>query len=251
MTRKAPPERDLFSPSTEAAEIPSRRVRWNTTYRLIPSRYPPIDLFERVASPEDWDALYQLEALTNPRLRDETGDIRLVPISKRVTGPNATVVMAPFTHCSRDRQTRFSDGSFGIYYAGRAFETALLEVSFHMARFHAATRDPPMLGWYRCYKGAIDRVMHDIRGGGYEALLRPDPDDYVQPQALATILRKSGSNGIVYPSVRHRGGDCIAAFWPNVVTIPTQERHLQLKWDGASISTWFDDRDEQWKPLPK
>ena len=48
-------------------------VRWQPCFRVISSRFPPIDLFERVASPEDWEALYWLESLTNPRLRDEVG----------------------------------------------------------------------------------------------------------------------------------------------------------------------------------
>ncbi len=48
-------------------------------YRVILARYPQISLFERVASPEDWDVLFAVESLTNNRLRDEVGDIRLVP----------------------------------------------------------------------------------------------------------------------------------------------------------------------------
>jgi RES domain len=241
----------LFAGSAEAENVPARRVRWNATYRLIPSRYPPIDLFERVAPPGDWDALQRLDELTDPGLRDQIGNIRLVPPDKRVGGPGATIVMAPFTHCSRLRPTPFSDGSFGIYYAGRRFETALLEVSFHMARFHAATADPPMHDQMRAYRGAINKVMNDIRGGGYEALLRRDVSSYDRPQAFARMLRAAGSNGIVYPSVRHQGGECIAVFWPNVVAIPTPERHVDLKWDGQRITAWFDHHSETWQPLPK
>ena len=37
-------------------------------YRIILSRYPQISLFERVSAPQDWDALYAVESLTNPRL---------------------------------------------------------------------------------------------------------------------------------------------------------------------------------------
>lgn len=191
----------------------------------------------------------KLESLTNTRLRDEVGNIQLVPPDKRVSGPGASAVMAAFTHCSPARQTRFSDGRFGVYYAGHKFETALLEVSFHMARFHAATNDPPLREQYRAYKGAINKIMHDVRGPGFEHLLDPVPV-YDAPQAFAAMLRQTGSNGIVYPSVRHRKGECIAAFWPNVVSIPVQERHIELRWNGTAITEWFDGSAGVWQSMP-
>lgn len=67
-------------------------------YRIILSRYPQIHLFERVSNPQDWDVLYAVESLTNPRLRDEVGDIRLVPPEDRVYGDGTSWIMAAFTH---------------------------------------------------------------------------------------------------------------------------------------------------------
>jgi hypothetical protein len=227
----------------------SRRVRWQATYRLVPSRYPPIDLFERVADPRDWDALIELESLTNPRVREEVGTISLVPKERRVAGPGASVVMAAFTHFSRHRPTRFSDGSYGVYYAGRAFETSLREVAFHMGRFHGSTNDPPLVADYRVYKGGINRILHDITRGDWRHLLDPAVSSYGTSQAFAAKLRNDGSNGIVYPSVRDPDGQCIAAFWPDVVTIPLQTRHVTLKWDGTRISQWFDETLNAWLPL--
>lgn len=237
--------------------MPSRRVKWKATYRLIPTKYPPIDLFERVAPPEDWPLLMQLEGMTNPRLREEVGNVSIVPEHKRVSGPGASIVMAPFTHCSPSRASRFTDGSFGVYYAGHSFNTALIEVSFHMARFHASTNDPALKETYRAYKGSINKEMHDIRGGSYGNMLSADVGSYGTPQAFAKVLRNADSNGIVYPSVRHGGGQCIAAFWPNVVSIPTPERHIEMRWDGVAHVSWFEHRSDaasgppKWKPLPK
>ncbi len=39
-------------------------------YRVILSRYPQIHLFESVPRLQDWEVLYAVESLTNPRLRD-------------------------------------------------------------------------------------------------------------------------------------------------------------------------------------
>jgi hypothetical protein len=99
------------------------RVRWREAWRIIASRYPPIALFERLSdNPAVWDVLTELEQATNPRLRDEAGEIALVPPERRVTGPNASWVMAPFTHVNRNG-SRFSDGSYGVYYAARTLLT--------------------------------------------------------------------------------------------------------------------------------
>ncbi len=257
MRKRGKPKSDLFTSSAEAEKVPSRRVQWKATYRLILSRFPPIDLFERVGPKEDWHLLVELEGLTNPRIRTDAGNINAVPPDKVVTGTGASIVMAPFTHYSPNRASRFTDGTFGIYYAGHSFSTALLEVSFHMGRFHAATNDPPLTATYRSYKGAINKEMHDIRGGAYAHLLSADVADYGRSQAFAKVLRSANSNGIVYPSVRHATGQCIAAFWPNVVSIPVQDRHVQIRWGGKAMSGWFEYRTDdvtgapKWKSLPK
>ena len=85
-------------------------VRWQPCFRVISSRFPPIHLFERVANAEDWDALYWLESLTNPRLRNEVGEIELVPREDRVFGPGTSVIMAAFTHLNPEG-SRFADNT--------------------------------------------------------------------------------------------------------------------------------------------
>ena len=93
--------------------MPSCRVQWSHAWRVIASRYPPIRLFERLTpDPAVWDALIALEQLTNPRVRDEVGEIALVSPDERVSGPGASYVMAAFTHVNPNG-SRFSDGSFG------------------------------------------------------------------------------------------------------------------------------------------
>ena len=70
------------------------RVRWPQTFRIIRSIHPPVDLFEDIADPSDWEALAAVEAKTNPRIRLEIGDLGKVPASRRVSGPGASFVMA-------------------------------------------------------------------------------------------------------------------------------------------------------------
>jgi hypothetical protein len=228
---------------------PERRVRWPAAHRILPSRYPPIQLFERLTdSPGEWELLAEVESLTNPRLRDEIGEIRLVPLEERVSGPGASWVMASFTHLN-PQGSRFSDGSYGVYHAARELKTAIAETTFHLGRFYAATGDPPHAEDMRVLSGRIDARFHDLRGGDPRWRACLDPDDYSASRALGRSLRAAGSNGVVWPSVRRTGGQCLGAFRPRAVGIPVQGRHLRYSWDGRQISRYFDYAEERWVSL--
>jgi hypothetical protein len=208
------------------------RVTWPKAYRLIRSIHPPIDLFEDIADPRDWEALASAESKTNPRLWDHLGRLDLVPPERRVSGPGASYLMAPFVHVSHDRPGRFTDGSYGIYSAGNAEEVAIREVAHHHARAMAASAEAP--GWtsqFRMLVNRLDLDLHDARP--FDRF--HDPDDYQAPQALGRQLRRAGSNGIVYRSVRHADGECAAIFWPDLIPVPVQADHFDYHWDGEKV----------------
>mgnify|MGYP001820608510 CR=1 FL=1 len=225
---------------------PRRRVRWTKSYRVINARFPPIDVFERVADTEDWDSLIELESLTNPRVRQDVGEIALVPPHERVSGTGASWIMAPFTHVGWP--SRFSDGSWGVYYCARSLLTAVCEKAYHVGLFLARTEEP--LGTtmeLRALVAAIDARYHDIRGGFVAA---HDADDYSAGQALARELRQASSNGIVYRSVRHEGGSCLAALRPKAVGLPISGPNLRFHFDGKRIDRWFQFGDGAWNAIP-
>ena len=210
-------------------------VRWQPCYRVISSRFPPIALFERVAHAEDWDALYWLESLTNPRLRDEVGEIELVPAEDRVFGPGATVIMAAFTHLNPEG-SRFADSTFGAFYAAASLETSIAETRFHREAFLRATHESPMELDMRTYLCDVSSSFHDIRGKREEMADLYDPDSYVASQKFARTLKLAGSNGIAYESVRHAGGECLAVYRPRLIQNCRQGTHLRYIWDGERIS---------------
>lgn len=224
------------------------KIRWPKAWRIIASRFPPIQLFERVSdNPDAWEALAVLEQATNPRFRDEVGDISLVPADRRVAGAGATWVMAPFTHVN-PKGSRFSNGTFGVYYAARDLITAIRETVYHFERFARDSNDLPRREDMRVLLGKVANTFDDLDSIPRNKELL-DPNSYAASQPFGVERRKAGSNGISYPSVRHAGGRCIAAFWPNVVRIPIQERHLQYEWDGKKVTRYFDFGREEWISL--
>lgn len=214
---------------------PLSEVNWSDARRIISSRYPPVDLFEDISDPRDWDLLAAAESKTNARIAETVGRLDLVPPERRIAGHGASYVMAPFVHVSPDWAGRFHDGSFGAYYAANRFETAVVETAYHKGVFYAATQETP--GWFsqvRELVGAIAHVFHDLRGSdAFKQCLAPD--SYAMSQEFARNLRAAGSNGIAYPSVRDADGECLAAFWPDVVGVPVQGRHLAYHFDGSVI----------------
>lgn len=215
----------------DAMPPPRSRIEWQPSHRIVPSRFPPVGVFDDIAAPEDLEALYEIEGLTNPRLREQLGQIDLVPPGRRIAGPGSTPVMGAFTHLNRDG-SRFSDGSYGVYYAAAGRDTAIAETVFHRQRFLGYTREPPCVLEMRCYHADIAGDFHDIRGG-YPAL--HDPVSYAASQRAAGELRRGDSDGIVYNSVRDPGGQCIAVFYPDRVGPARQGAHLYYHWDGHRI----------------
>lgn len=205
-------------------------------YRVIPSQFPPINIFERIVAPGQLEAAWYLESLTNDRLRDVAGDIALVHPEDRIIGRGSSVVMAAFTHIGKP--SRFTDGSYGVYYAARSLETAVRETAFHRANFLAATHEPPGEIDMRAYIGRAHKPLLDLRAPRFKPL--HDPNNYSASQHYAAERRKNNDWGLLYNSVRHEGGLCIAALRPPAVGIPMQGPALAYVWDGKRISTVYE-----------
>lgn len=222
-----------------ATEPAVRRVRWQRACRIIPTRYPAINLFDRVADAADFDALYALEAMTNERVRDELGDIERVAPQDRLFGPGSGPIMAAFTHVNT-QGSRFCDGRWGVFYAARERATAVAETRYHHGRFLAATRELPMHLPMRLYHVAIDARLHDLRPPGAADPAVHDPDDYTAARALGHRLHAAGSAGVAYRSVRRPGGECAGLFQPRGASGCVHAAYLLYAWDGQGFTDVYE-----------
>jgi RES domain-containing protein len=221
------------------SDYPRILLAWNPGWRVIPTRFPAVSLFERVSGPEDFEALYALEAMTNPRLRDEVGEISLVPPEEHLFGPGSGPIMAAFTHLN-PQGSRFSDGSHGVFYCAREKETAVAETRHHAARFMRATEEPAMRLQMRLYTVRADGEVVDLRTA---AQLEPricDPDDYGYARGIGRRLRGEGVAGILYPSVRRAGGECLAALRTGLLRDCLHSAYLEYNWNGREIDAVFE-----------
>jgi len=216
-------------------------VEWKPSWRIIPSRFPTIHLFEDVADPDDLEAVFEIEAMTNDRLRDEAGELQLVPPQDRISGPGSSYIMAAFTHLNPNG-SRFSDGTWGVYYAAMNLDTAIAETRYHRTVFLRATNEKPMELDMRVLTADLKGQLYDIRGQQDQRKKLYDPKNYGASQAFARTLRKDNSNGIIHNSVRLRSGYCAAIFRPPLLSNCRHGRHLCYVWDGNEISRVYEKR---------
>jgi hypothetical protein len=234
----------IAEPETAARAPRSLRTVWRPSHRLVPSRFPPVGLFDRVADVKDLEAIFALEAMTNDRLREEAGDLSLVPAKDRIAGPGSTPIMAAFTHLNAEG-SRFSDGSYGVYYCARTLETAMAEVRHHQERFLRRTHEGPIRLELRLYLSNLDAKLADVRK-------LPEchiPDDYGPGQRLGRVWRAAGRDGVLYRSVRNEDGLCAAVFRPPVLGACTQSSHYAFHFDGAGIVA-IDELSTAWTLRP-
>jgi hypothetical protein len=228
---------------------PTADIAWDPAHRIIRTIYPPVWLFEDIADPADWDLIASAEAKTNPRVRDEIGNLSLIPPRRRIAGPTASLVMGAFTHASRDRPSRFSAGGYGVWYCGNSFDVALAETAHHFERFMRATAEPAGEAQFRELRAGIAGQLHDLRTGSFEPCLAADT--WHAGQTLGQEVFADDGDGLVYPAVRWPQGQAAALFWPDRVRLPvTQGRQMLYRWDGARMARYFVYGENQWLPRP-
>lgn len=209
-----------------------------TCYRLIPSKFPPISLFEDVANEEEFEDLYAVQMLTNPRLQEQLGKIDAIPKHELVFGfSGSSFVMAAFTHLNPDG-SRFSNGDFGVYYGAAQLKDAIEETKYHRARFMRYTNEPAQEIDMRCLVGIFTANLVDIRAPKYLDTSYYDKDNYSDSQKLSFQCKLEGLDGITYKSVRGKG-DCYALFKPTLISKCNQASHFGYIWDGNAIVTVY------------
>lgn len=219
------------------AQLPARRDVQLPAYRLVNSRFPPIALFDDVADADEFETLYQLQTLTNPRLQNETGRLELIPRGEIPFGiPGCSYATAPFTHVN-PAGSRFSDGHFGVLYLAGSLDTALAEVRHHQNLYWSKVAG---LNYERFVFRGLSCLFGE--GGMLDAtaigLHDPiyDPADYCAAQHLGRQVRQAGHPGLRYRSVRNPGDDCWALMTPKPVLSIIQTAHYEMIWNGGITS---------------
>ena len=218
-------------------QLPVRPDGRLQAYRLVNSKFPPIDLFDDVADADEFEVLYQLQALTNPRLHNETGRLELIPRSEIPFGiTGCSYATAPFTHVN-PAGSRFSDGNYGVLYLADSMETALAEVRHHQEQYWSKVQglnfERFVFRGLSCQfneRGMLDATAVAITDSIY------DGADYSASRQFGRLLRQDGFPGLRYHSVRKPGQHCWALMTPRSVLSIVQTAHYEMIWNAGITS---------------
>jgi hypothetical protein len=206
------------------------------THRLIPSSFSDRDesvLTRLTADAGELSTLFELEGATNDRLLGEAGLLPGITVRELVFGVSySQIVNAAFTHAS-PFGSRFNGPERGAWYAAFARETSEIEVAYHKAK------ELQEIDWQETETFTYVDFLADFRGRFHDmrndALFGNclDPESYRASQRLAGELLGAGSAGIVYPSVRHVGGTCVACFRPALVNNVRKSVSISIQFENA------------------
>jgi len=196
------------------------------SHRLIPSKFPPVGLFDTVATAADLEAVMELAGWTNDRLVAERID--RLPRDEWVYGvPNASVVMAAFLHVAPGGM-RFNGPDLGAWYAAGDIRTAAAEVGHHLRREAVARGVPGMSRVYRAYTATLQGEYLDIRGQQSARSELYAENSYAAAQKFGETLRAAGGPGLLYDSLRRRTGVNVVAHRPRNIVDIAQTDHFEI-----------------------
>lgn len=236
MSADAPAPPANLEPVSNA--LPHSRVR-GTGHRLVPSQFPPIGVFDTVASVDDALAAMRLEGFTNDRLQLPIRRASLFPKEDWLVGQTgAQAVMAAFLHASPEGG-RFTAPALGAWYTARSLKTAIEETVYHARRRVVASSGLQQHATIamREWTHTFDARFVDVRGGQERFAELYDRNSYVRSQQFGERARADGEPGIVYDSVRHEGGTCLVMYRPRMVAPVKQGIHLEYRWTGDATPT--------------
>jgi RES domain-containing protein len=206
------------------------------THRLIPSRYSDQDesvLTRLTGDAKDLNALFELEGATNDRLLGEAGLLPGITVRELVFGLSYShIVNAAFTHAN-PFGSRFNGPERGAWYAAFTRETSELEVAYHKSK------ELQEISWQDKETFTYVDFLADFRGKFHD--IRNDPSfgncldatSYGASQHLARELLEGGSAGVIYPSVRHKAGTCVACFRPALVNNVRKGSSISIAFENA------------------
>jgi hypothetical protein len=174
------------------------------------------DLFDDLSDDhEAWVSAQQLELNTKPPIFTNNFPIIHRPFEEAEWN---TAIGFPFMHTSI---SRYSDGTFGVWYGAGDLETTVHETAYHWRNKLLADAE----GFLRPGV-SVDRKVYQVRCDAALIDFRPivsahpdivHPNDYTLTHAVGHKINREGHPGLVSESARCNG-EVYAVFTPNVLS---------------------------------
>jgi hypothetical protein len=204
-------------------------------YRLIPSRFPPVDVYARLA-PVLREAAPEIEALTNPRLKAKErlagGPAAVDSTSPRLQNWNH----APFAYRNPEGSYLLNAVHGAMEMAGTV-EAALAIAILRREIFLSRTAERPMDLDMRLLATPVGGEFADLRTS-----LALDAAEAAR-WAIGQELFDRGLLGAVFRRPERPEDTFLAVFDPTPLERSVQSTHYRFVWDGTQINSVYDFTD--------
>lgn len=202
-------------------------------FRNVVSLHESQNLFDDLSSnPDEWRLAEQVEADAKPLpYRSHQPEIDR-PFEESLW---YNAIRWPFRNW---QVTRFSDGSFGVWYGSDRIDTTLYETVYHWYRgllCDAGFEQDLVTVERRLFRVACDALLLDFRSAAEAWPQILDPEDYTLTKFIGARVHREGHPGILTLSVRHHGGLNYAIMNPYVLSNPRHHSYLRYQLSGGSV----------------
>lgn len=199
-------------------------------HNLIPSRFPPVPVFERIAGGRD-ELFYAIEEVTNPRVRERERLTKgLAPVDQeqpRFKNWNH----APFVYPNPEGSRFFGADRNVIELAGDLQTALAISVSKREA-FLSRTNEPATFIEMR-------QIVRPVRGSYIDARGWKGIGDRERRIALGKAALDSGEDGILFNPVERPSATGIVVFKAECLGKPDQAEHFKFVWNGNCMTVLY------------
>jgi hypothetical protein len=206
-------------------------VPWSgDTYRLIPSRFPPVAVYEGLVANDRFADLVEVENLTNPRLKAQERIADLAGEDPHTSARLQNWNHAPFAYGNPDGSIFFDELTPCLEVATDR-QTALAVSVARRERFLGYTREPATGLDMRMLKTPVDGRFVDLRS--------LDPEEFeLRGRELGAKLAES-AHGILYRPIERPTATAISIVNAQVLGRAIQTVHFRFMWNGDRIATLY------------
>ena len=211
-----------------AAKAPILQVTENT-FLLIPSRFPPVRLYERIAG-DFHDAVTEVEALTNPRLKEKEQIVRSSDVDDKSPSLQ-NWNHAPFAYYNPEGSW-FFDSQTPCLEVSEDIQTALAVSVAKRRKFLSQTDQEKLNLDMRVISRRISGNFLDARG--FETSI-----DQNTRWALGQEILERDVDGIVFQSPERPIGNRYAILNGECLERAIQGDHYRYVWDGKQVTELY------------
>ncbi len=122
--------------------------------------------------------------------------------------PTSELIDGPFRPKARLRnRTRFSDGSFPVFYSALAAETAEAEMAYWFRKEYVGKPQSSRTAYYQGFHCTFEGLEKDLRSKAQDWPNLVHDSDYSFCNRLGAEAREQRVDGLVVPSARHEGAN--------------------------------------------